>query len=152
MDKNTRWVFLGFLGLGILTAWVMSSFFQTGIFYIREWSSGMSDTSYAWFNYILRHFRNFRDVPILGNALTLSNLLGMVSTFLLGYTLWKNERVNTSAHEVIEELNKVTWPDSQDTKTSTIVVIITTIIIALVLWVFDFIWSWATGLIYGTQG
>ncbi len=129
MDKNTRWVFLGFVGLGLLVAWIAGIGFQTLFYYLRRF--------------------NIRDYELLGNTLTLASLLGIILTAIVGYILWRNDKVYDAAHEVVEELSKVTWPDSQETQTSTIVVIITTIIIASVLWIFDLIWAWGTQLIYG---
>ena len=66
----------------------------------------------------------------------------------VGVVLWKNERINTSSHEVVAELRKVTWPSRKETQTSTIVVIITTVIVSFILWLFDLLWSWVTGLLY----
>ena len=113
----------------MLTAWVLGEGLQTLFFWLRRY--------------------NVRDVEILGSAFTLASLLGVVITAVAGFLLWKNDNINTSSHEVVEELRKVTWPDGKDTQTSTIVVIITTIIMSALLWGFDFVWAWATGLIYG---
>jgi preprotein translocase subunit SecE len=62
---------------------------------------------------------------------------------------WKNEQVFGLASEVTTELSKVTWPSRKETVSSTIIVIITTIVSALLLGLFDAIWSWVTRLIYG---
>lgn len=131
MDKNTRWVVLGFVGIGLLTAWVLGEGLQSLFYMLRRY--GM------------------RDMELLGSAFTLANLLGVVVTAIAGFVLWKNEGINRSSHEVVEELRKVTWPDSQDTQTSTIVVIVTTVIISAVLWTFDLLWAWLTSMIYGGQ-
>ena len=46
------------------------------------------------------------------------------------------------------ELSKVTWPKWDETRTSTVVVVITTIIIAGILGLFDFVWAKVTAWIY----
>lgn len=63
--------------------------------------------------------------------------------------VWRNEYVFGLASEVVGELGKVTWPDRKQLLNSTIVVIVTTIVSALLLGLFDGIWSWATRIIYG---
>ena len=152
MDKNTRWVFLAFLGIGLLAAWVFGEGFKTLIYWTRSWASSQADTSYLWWNNILKYLRAFRDTPLLGEVFTLGNLLGVFTAGFMGWRFWKNEKVYDGSHEVVEELRKVTWPTGQDTQSSTIVVIITTIFFAAALWIFDFVWSWATLMIYGGQG
>jgi preprotein translocase SecE subunit len=89
------------------------------------------------------------DFQILGEAFTMGNLIGVVFTLIVSVVLWKNEKINSSAHEVVEELQKVTWPDAKDTQTSTIVVIITTIIFSLILAVYDILWRFVTAAVYG---
>lgn len=74
-----------------------------------------------------------------------SVVLASIGTFIA----WKNETVFGLANEVTTELRKVTWPDRKDLLNSTVIVIITTIVSALLLGFFDAIWSSATKMIYG---
>lgn len=129
MDTNTRWVAIGFLAIGLVVAWVMGETVEYAFFYLRRF--------------------NVRDVELLGQVFTLANLIGFVITALVGIFLWKNENINTASHEVVDELRKVTWPDKEETQTSTIVVIVSTVIFAVVFAIFDLVWKWATSLIYG---
>lgn len=129
MDTNTRWVAIGFLAIGLVVAWVMGETVEYMFFYLRRF--------------------NIRDVELLGQVFTLANLIGFVITALVGIFLWKNENINTASHEVVDELRKVTWPDKEETQTSTIVVIVSTVIFAVVFAIFDLVWKWATSLIYG---
>lgn len=79
-------------------------------------------------------------------------IIGVGSVVLAGIAtiiIWRNEYVFGLANEVTSELRKVTWPDRKDLLNSTVVVIITTIVSALLLGLFDGIWSWATRMIYG---
>lgn len=70
---------------------------------------------------------------------------------LVGYFAYRHPKLNPMAHEVALELSKVTWPSRQETWSSTIVVIITSIIAAAYLGGFDALWSTFTDLIYSTS-
>lgn len=129
-NNNSRWVILGYVGLGLIFAWVLGQGLQWGFYRLRDYG--------------------LRDIELLGANITLAHAIGAVIALGVGMYFWRHERANQGAHEVVEELRKVTWPDAEDTRTSTVVVLVTTVIIALILWSFDFIWSWGTSLIYGT--
>jgi preprotein translocase SecE subunit len=68
---------------------------------------------------------------------------------LTGIILYRNERTYTLVNEVTAELKKVSWPTGKEVRAATIVVIVMTIISALILGFFDFIWSNVTEFIYG---
>lgn len=88
------------------------------------------------------------DAAILGNQFTVSTLLGMVvgvGAVIFGL---KHSQTFSFSEQVVAELRKVTWPDRKETQTATVVVIITTLIIAAILGVFDLVWAKITGLIY----
>ena len=53
------------------------------------------------------------------------------------------------ANEVASELKKVTWPTAKEVRTATLVVIVMAIISAIILGLFDFVWSNLTELVYG---
>ncbi len=88
------------------------------------------------------------DKPIMGAEFRVSNLLGLVAAVGVTAYFFVRDDVYTYALEIGNELSKVTWPKWPETKTSTIVVIITTLIIASILGLFDFVWAKMTGLIY----
>lgn len=91
---------------------------------------------------------NLPDAAILGNQFTVTTLLGMlVGVGAVVFTL-KHAPSYTYAEEVVAELRKVTWPDRKETQTATIVVIVTTLVIAAILGVFDLVWAKLTGFIY----
>jgi preprotein translocase subunit SecE len=46
-------------------------------------------------------------------------------------------------------MKKVTWPNAKQVRIATLIVIATTIVSALILGLFDFIWSQVTELVYG---
>jgi preprotein translocase SecE subunit len=79
----------------------------------------------------------------------LITLISAVVALFAGVTLYRNERVNTLANEVAAELKKVAWPSSKEVKQATIVVIVMTVISAIILGVFDYVWANLTDFIYG---
>jgi preprotein translocase subunit SecE len=62
---------------------------------------------------------------------------------------YRHERVHTLANEVAAELKKVTWPTAKEVRAATMVVIVMALISAIVLGLFDFVWSNLTELVYG---
>ena len=121
-----RYVNLGFV-IGSLLAWAVFSPFC------------------AW---ILELVHPVWDQPLIGVEFRVSNLLGLVSALGLVTWAWTNDEIYTQAIEIGNELSKVTWPNWEDTKKATIVVVITTLIIAAILGSFDFVWAKVTKQIY----
>ena len=88
------------------------------------------------------------DLSLIGNEFRLSNLLGIGIGVFGGIYLWRHEKLFRLANEVAGELSKVTWPGVEETRISTVVTIVTTIIVALCLWAFDVLFSALTKLFY----
>ncbi len=63
--------------------------------------------------------------------------------------LYRHERIYTLANEVSAELKKVSWPTAKEVRAATIVVIVMSLIAAVILGTFDFVWSNLTELVYG---
>lgn len=61
---------------------------------------------------------------------------------------WRHQELNRLVYEIVGELSKVTWPTRNETYASTVVVIITSCIAAMILGIFDFFWAWVTDFIY----
>ena len=122
----TRAVNLSFVATGILL-WLISV-----------------DLYAFFFEIVGRRF----DIQLIGQEFVLSDLLGILTGVVGAAALKRHEKVNTLAHEIANELSKVTWPTWPETRSSTVVVIIVTLICALGFAFFDFIWSNLTGLIY----
>jgi preprotein translocase subunit SecE len=78
----------------------------------------------------------------------LVTLVAAVISGALTYVLYRNAKVSRIAHEVVGELAKVSWPSRKETQISTIVVIITSLIAAVIVGAFDAAWSAITDLIY----
>jgi preprotein translocase subunit SecE len=85
------------------------------------------------------YFAKPEETIVNGAALLLSAVIGTVA--------YRNQRVHVVATEVTRELEKVTWPTRKETSAATVVVIVTVAISALVLTVFDYVWSRLAGLL-----
>jgi len=77
-----------------------------------------------------------------------TDAIGITIGVVVALIAWRNQNMFTKASEITTELKKVTWPTRKETSAATIVVIVTVIISAVLLSIFDMIWSWATSLIY----
>ncbi|MCO4759892.1 MAG: preprotein translocase subunit SecE [Myxococcales bacterium] len=88
------------------------------------------------------------DLSLIGNEFRLSNLLGIGIGVFGGIYLWRHDKLFRLANEVAGELRKVTWPNVEETRVSTLVTIVTTIIVAICLWAFDVLFSALTKLFY----
>ena len=64
----------------------------------------------------------------------------------------KAKETQTFLEECWVELQKVTWPDADQLRSATIVVIIFTIIISAIIWVMDVTASWLIRTIMGLFG
>lgn len=61
----------------------------------------------------------------------------------------KHPAIRQLATEVVEELAKVTWPTREETGNATVVVIVTVVICAAYLGLFDAVWLYVTDWILG---
>jgi preprotein translocase subunit SecE len=102
------------------------------LFYLLKWT-----TDWVW-GYFTR-------APSVLYVTVLSAVVALVTSI----TLYRNERVYGLVNEVCGELNKVSWPTAKEVKAATVVVVIMTIISAIILGLFDAMWSNITELIYG---
>jgi preprotein translocase subunit SecE len=72
----------------------------------------------------------------------------VVAGLITAGALYSNATVYGLVHGVSEELSKVSWPTRKETSSSTIVVVVTSIIAAVMLFLFDSVWSAVTDLVY----
>jgi preprotein translocase subunit SecE len=77
------------------------------------------------------------------------SLVAAILATIAGIVLYKNDRMYGLANEVSSELKKVTWPTAKETRQAAVVVIIMSILSALILGLFDFVWHNLTDLVYG---
>ncbi len=77
------------------------------------------------------------DTPLLGDRVTLTRAIGvaLAAAITIGCYVWPKSK--DFVDHVADELYKVNWPDWPETKTSTLVVIVTSVLSAMILGVFD---------------
>ena len=81
------------------------------------------------------------------NATIIAVGAGLVA-LMTAVIAYRSQKIHTFVVEVCVELSKVTWPTRKETWSQTIVVIIVSIIAAIILGVFDAVWSQITDFIY----
>jgi preprotein translocase subunit SecE len=77
------------------------------------------------------------------------SVVAAIGATVAGIVLYRNDRIYHLANEVSSELKKVTWPTAKEVRTATITVIVMAIISALILGLFDLVWTNVTELVYG---
>jgi preprotein translocase subunit SecE len=102
------------------------------LFYLLQWSI---DWIWGYFGPVPSDFK--------------ISLAAAIIAAVTGIVTYKNDRLYHLANEVATELKKVTWPTAKEVRSATVVVIIMAIISALILGLFDFVWSNLTELVYG---
>jgi preprotein translocase subunit SecE len=115
---DRKWVHVMFAVAGVIVAWFLAK--------CGDW---------AW-----SYFGKPNEMYVGTAAVVLAGVATIIA--------WRNEELFTLASDVAGELRKVTWPTRKETMSSTLIVIITTIVSALLLGMFDAVWSWCTRMIY----
>lgn len=128
MRNNQRYIVLTFLAFAVALG-----------FSIR----GLAGPLLAW--------QEMPDPRVLGmlDGSSLIGVAGGVATFVV---LLRSAGVVAFTDEVIGELRKVTWPDREETLRSTMVVVATSLFLALVLAGFDWLWGSLTSAFLFTEG
>jgi len=88
------------------------------------------------------------NLAVLGEQFRIADFFGLVVGVGLWVYLRMEARIVDFSREVATELSKVTWPARKEVKTSTIVVVATSVVISLLLGFFDYVWGLLTSLIY----
>ncbi len=89
------------------------------------------------------------DRQLIGAGFTISDLIGLLCGVGVTIFLWRNEPVYKYGMEIVAELRNVSWPKWPETRTSTIVVFVVTIVVAAVLGLFDLVVGTIMGFVYG---
>jgi preprotein translocase subunit SecE len=87
------------------------------------------------------------DIPMTVGGLPLLVPLAIVVIGVTAVAFWKHPKAYTFLEEVLVELRKVVWPRMQEVQDSTIIVILTTLVVAMMLGGFDLIWAKISNLI-----
>jgi preprotein translocase subunit SecE len=102
------------------------------LFYVLQWG-----VDWIW--------GYFGNVP----SETYVSMAAAVIATVTGIVMYRSDKYYYLANEVASELKKVTWPTGKEVRTATVVVIVMAIISAVILGLFDFVWSNLTELVYG---
>ena len=113
-----RWVQFAFIALALTVAWLLTHL-----------------TTLVW-----NQFAEPKENWVAG-----ASALGGI---VLALFLYRHRTVGPWAMEVAQELAKVTWPTRQETWKATVIVVVTSLIAAALLFGFDAAWSSVTDLIY----
>jgi len=122
-----RWVQFAFLFAGLVLFWFLDKFV------VMAWTL-LSDS--------------FVSIPEAETYAILISAGSAVVAIVTTWRLYRNESFNRLIQDVVEEMAKVSWPTRKEVSYSTVVVIITSIVAAIILGAFDTIWSTVTDLIY----
>lgn len=120
MNSNRRWVAMTFLAFGILFWILLTKFIAT----LMGWIG-------------IEEF----DLQLVGERFTLTTLVGLLIAGFATLYCYRHAALSTLMNEVVVELKKVTWPTAKETRSATVVVIITVFIMAVFLGIFDLFWS-----------
>jgi preprotein translocase subunit SecE len=92
-------------------------------------------------------YARVNDFAVLGDW-SLSNVLGFAIAAIVAVVVWRIPRTQTVSLEVALELQRVTWPSLRETRAATVAVIVASAVAAVILGVFDMVWSWLSAKIY----
>lgn len=105
---------------------------------------------YATFNVPNQHVF-VKDVPLIG-SITLYNVLAILVFFvgmLVLHLFLNREKHVDLLIETEQEMKKVSWPSWAEVKSASIVVIVVTLVMALLLFGFDWLLQRVFGLVWG---
>ena len=77
------------------------------------------------------------------------SLFSGVAAAFTGIVMYRSDKYYALANEVASELRKVTWPTAKEVRAATVVVIVMAVTSAVILFLFDLVWSGLTDLVYG---
>ena len=124
-----------------LQRWVVLSFIVTAILV------GMTVQSAS-----ISGFAQFAIPDSRVGPITLSTVLALVSGGGTLLALMRNQRVVEFSIEVVAELAKVTWPNKDETIHASTTVVVTTVLIATLLGIYDFLFKNLADFVLLTQG
>jgi preprotein translocase subunit SecE len=81
------------------------------------------------------------NAPMIGTTFTTTTLIALLIAVAAAVISWRHHTVNELAREVVQELQKVSWPSWLETRASTIVVIVFSFVLAAILGVFDYVFA-----------
>jgi len=113
-----RWVQLGFVAIALLFVWLFDHIIAA-----------------IWYS-----FADPNEALVTAAAVVVGLLAAMA--------MYRHKPSHELAYEVADELSRVTWPTRKETSNSTVIVVVTSVITAAILFLFDTVWSAVTDLVY----
>jgi len=92
-------------------------------------------------------YSRVNDFAVLGDW-SLSTMIGFGVAAIAAVVVWRVPKTQTVSLEIALELRRVTWPSMRETRAATIAVIVASAIAAVILGLFDMVWSWLSAKIY----
>ena len=77
-----------------------------------------------------------------------STVVGFAVAAITAIVVWRIPKTQQVSLEVALELRRVTWPSLRETRAATIAVIVASAVAAVILGVFDLMWSWLSSKVY----
>lgn len=112
---------------------------------------GIAITAFVIFDKILKWIWSassfLSEIQIIGSLITLTTFLAILAAGALTFWMYRKKEYYAYISEVIIELKKVTWPAFPETRRSTLIVIVFSIMLSLFLWGSDQIWKTVTDFI-----
>jgi preprotein translocase subunit SecE len=91
------------------------------------------------------------DAEIFG-LIKRSQAIGYGIATVAGIMIWRIPRTQQLSLDVALELGRVTWPSMRETRAATVAVIIASLVAALILGFFDYVWLKVANWVYGVGG
>ncbi len=92
-------------------------------------------------------YARINDFEVAGGW-SLSTVVGFAIAAAVAIVGWRIPRTQQVSLEVALALRRVTWPTLRETRAATVAVIVASAIAAVVLGVFDLVWSWLSAKFY----
>ncbi len=89
---------------------------------------------------------------LLADIVPLSTAIGITAAIIGFFVAIRNRQAVVFTDEVWIELFKVKWPDREETQNSTLTVVVSTVLLATSLALFDFFWASLTERFLYTAG
>lgn len=125
--QHQRWVVLSFLVAAVLVGWTVQAASVSG-------------------------FAQFAIPDQRMGPVTLSTVLALVAGAITLVALLRNEQWVAYTDECVDELSKVTWPSREETIRASTTVVVTTLLVAALLGLYDFVWKNLADLVLLTEG
>ena len=124
---------IAFVILDKFLLWVWPLFENGANWSIRQMTGGAQNYIQNW--------------ALLGTYARFTTVIAVAAAGALAYLLYRPEEYRGFLSEVVIELKKVTYPDWDETRRSTLIVIAFTVILSGFLWLSDTVWEFLTGLL-----